>query len=361
MKLTLQLKLLPTPVQAKAMLHTMKQFNAAATYASQAAFDNGVFSKPSIQKLCYYELRERFGLSAQMAIRAIAKAADAYSSCGKEACHRFRPDGAMCYDERILSFKDCDQVSILTLSGRQLIQFVHGEYQKANIGRLKGQVDLVHRDGRFYLYCTIDMPESPPAEVHEFIAVDLGIVNIATTSDGNTFSGEKVEKVRRRFSKTRRNLQRKGTKSAKRILKRIRRRESRFRRHENHVISKRIVAEAKDTGRGIVLEDLKGIRERATVRKKQLAKHSGWAFCQLRSFIEYKSRLSGVQVVTVDPCNSSRTCSKCGHCEKANRKTQELFACRHCGYSDNADLNAARNLRARAACNPASLAASRLA
>ena len=358
MKLTLQLKMLPSPEQAKALLDTMRQFNAAASFASQIAFDAGVFSKPSIQKLCYYDLRERFGLSSQMAIRAIAKVADAYRSCGKTVCHQFRPDGAMCYDERILSFKACDRVSILTLAGRELIQYVCGEYQSAQLNRLKGQVDLVYRGGQFYLYATIDFAEPLPVEVVDFIGVDMGIVNLATDSDGTVYTGEKVEKVRKRFGKTRRNLQRKGTKSARRILKRLRRREGGFRKHENHVIAKCIVANAKDTGRGIAVEELTGIRERTTVRHKQRNRHSGWAFHQLRAFIEYKAKLAGVPVVAVDPRNSSRTCSQCGHCEKANRKSQDCFACLHCGHSENADLNAARNLRARATCSLASLVAS---
>jgi putative transposase len=120
------------------------------------------------------------------------------------------------------------------------------------------------------------------------------------------------------------------------------------------VISKAIVATAKDTGRGIALEDLTHIRARTTVRAKQRARHSGWAFHQLRSFVEYKAKLAGVPVVAVDPRNSSRTCSACGHCAKENRRTRDLFECQHCHYSTDADFNAARNLRAWAACKTAS-------
>lgn len=360
MKLTLQLKLLPTPEQAAAIHDTMRSFNEAASFAARTGFDAGVFSKPSIQKLCYYDLRKRFGLSSQMAVRAIAKAADAFSSVGKESCPTFRPTGAMTYDERFLSFKDCHQVSILTVSaGRLMIPYVFGKYQAANLARIRGQCDLVFRDGLFFLYCTIEFQETPPVEVNDFIGVDMGIVHLATDSDGEVHSGEQVEKVRRRFSKTRRNLQRKGTKSAKRILKRIRRRESRFRAAVNHVISKKLVAAAKDTSRGVAVEKLTGIRERCTVGKRQRAKHSGWAFHQLQTFVEYKAKREGIPVVAVDPRNTSRICSECNHCEKANRKSQAEFVCVHCGFVCNADLNAARNIRARAASKPASLVATR--
>ena len=129
--------------------------------------------------------------------------------------------------------------------------------------------------------------------------------------------------------------------------------EARFRRDVNHQISKKLVAKAKGTGRGIGLENLKGIRDRTQFRKPQRARISSWSFFQLRSFVEYKAGLAGVPIVLVDPRNTSRTCPECGHCEKANRKSQSEFECRHCGYSANADFVGARNIgsRARAAVN----------
>lgn len=352
MKLTVQVRLLPTTEQGSALLATMKAFNGAASFAAKTGYDAGVFSAPSIQKLCYRELRNRFNLSAQMAVRAIGKAVEVFRR-DKSKCPVFKPSGAMTYDDRILSWKGCDRVSILTLGGRILVPYVFGEYQKASLTRLKGQVDLIYRDGQFYLNATCDIPEDPTMTVNDYVGIDLGIVNIATTSDGTAFTGDTVEKVRKRFNKTRRNLQRRRTRSATRVLRRIRRRESFFRRHQNHVISKAIVASAKGTARGIGLENLTHIRERTTVRKKQRNRHSGWAFRQLRAFIEYKAKRAGIPVVLVDARNTSRTCSVCGHCDKANRKAQSHFACLSCGFSLSADHNAARNvsLRARGAVN----------
>jgi putative transposase len=71
---------------------------------------------------------------------------------------------------------------------------------------------------------------------------------------------------------------------------------------------------------------------------------NGWAFLQLREFIEYKSVIAGVPVVLVDPRNTSRTCPECDHCEKANRKSQSEFECRSCGHRSHADLAGARNV-----------------
>ena len=198
------------------------------------------------------------------------------------------------------------------------------------------------------------MPEDAPIEPTEFLGVDLGIVNIAIDSDGTVHSGEAVEKIRRKHQTSRKTRQRKGTKRTKKRLKKLAGKEARFRKHENHRISKTLVAVAKGTGRGIALEDLKGIRDRTTVRRRQRTRHSGWSFFQLRSFVEYKAALAGVPVVTADPRNTSRTCTVCGHCEQANRPTRDSFLCQHCGYSSNADFNSARNLAGLGHCNAAS-------
>ena len=351
----LQLRLLPTTKQSAQLRATMRAFNAAATYAARAGFDAGVFSRPSVHKRCYYDLRSKFGLSSQMAVRAIGKAVECFSR-DKTVCPAFRPDGAMTYDERLMSFKGLDTVSLLTLDGRELVPLIYGEYQRERFDRMKGQVDLVLRDGLFYLYASIHVPDGAPIEPTDFLGVDLGIVNLATDSDGTTHTGAAVEHVRRKHAKQRRAMQRRNTRGAKKKLRRIGKKEARFRRHENHRVSKQIVLTAKDTARGIALEDLTHIRSRTTVRRSQRNRQGGWSFAQLRGFVEYKAQLAGVRVVAVDPRNTSRTCSQCGHCEQANRRSQAEFRCLHCDYSMSADFNAARNIafRAQAASKPAS-------
>jgi putative transposase len=350
MKLTLQMQLLPDAEQRAVLLSTMERFNEAATLAAKVAFEARVYSQPSIHKLCYREIRDTFGLSAQMAVRAIGKAVEAFATMKKKGiktCPVFKPHGAVTYDERILGFKGLDKVSLWTLPGRMILPLLYGKYHGERFDRIKGQCDLVYRDGKFFLFATADMPEDAPIEVKDFLGVDLGIVNIATDSDGEIFSGEATEKVRRRHHRNRKGLQGKGTRGAKKRLKKLSGREANFRRHTNHVISKTIVSKAKDTDRGIALEDLNGIRDRTTVRAKDRARHSGWSFSQLRLFVEYKAQLAGVPVVAVDPRNTSRMCSACGYIDKANRKSQGSFVCLQCGHSANADFNAALNLRVR--------------
>src|SRR5262249_22269310 len=143
-----------------------------------------------------------------------------------------------------------------------------------------------------------------------------------------------VNQVRARFSRFRQKLQKKGTKSAKWLLRKRSGRERRFVKDVNHCLSKAIVSTAQGTSRGLALEDLQGIRERAkrTVTKRRRRVLHSWSFFQLRAFIAYKAAWAGVRVIYVNPAYTSQTCSACGHCEKANRRSQAHFLCRSCGF-----------------------------
>jgi IS605 OrfB family transposase len=284
----------------------------------------------------------------------------------------FKPRGGIAYDARILRYYlDKAQVSIWTTQGRQRVALVTRPHHARLLKYQHGESDLVYRKGNFYLLATCDVPEpaGPRREdeqaVDGVLGVDLGIKELASDNDGDSFSGAIVEEKRQWYAERRATLQSVGTKSAKRRLRQLAGKEKRFRRDVNHVISKQLVGKAKEgpgpgpTNRAIALEDLKGIRKRMTVGKSQKARHHGWSFFQLRSFIrlspsrEYKAKWAGVPVVLVDPRNTSRTCSKCGHCDKKNRKSQAEFVCRGCGHSMNADYtavtggNAAINIAAR--------------
>jgi IS605 OrfB family transposase len=215
----------------------------------------------------------------------------------------------------------------------------------------RGESDLCLVDGKFYLMsvCDIETPETK--DVDGFLGVDMGIANIAVDSDGTVHQGKTVQSVRYRHRMLRAKLQKKGTKSSRRRLKKLSGKERKFATWTNHNISKRIVTTAKDTNRGIAIEELGGIRDRVTVRRSQRVTMHSWSFSQLRLFLEYKTRLNGIQIVAVDSRNTSRTCPSCGHIDKANRKTQSVFSCVSCGFSGLADHIAAVNIRGRAVVN----------
>lgn len=357
MKLTLQLQVLPGVEDTARLKETVERFNAAAEWLAGLAFESKCANKVVLQKLHYRELRDRFGLSAQMAVRSIAQVVEAYKR-DKRVRPRFRKHAAMPFDQRMMSFKGVDRVSLLTLEGRVLCPILMGCYQRERFSNAKGQSDLVlRRDGRWFLLVTVDVPDGTPIPTTDFLGVDLGVVSLATTSDGETFTGEVVEAARARYHERRRTLQKAAAAKAKRgerprsirrALQRTGEREARFRRDQNHRIAKSLVQTAAGTERGIALEDLQGIRDRIRLRRSQRARVHGWSFFQLRAFVQYKSALAGVPVVLVDPAYTSQTCAACGHREKGNRPTQSEFRCLACGHEAHADINAALNIRARA-------------
>jgi putative transposase len=262
--------------------------------------------------------------------------------------HVYRAYGAVVYDQRIMSFKGLDKVSLATVEGREIIPLMGGAHTKIDQRVLRGQTDLVYIRKEFYLCLVFEQPEAPPFTPVDYLGVDLGVVKLAMTSDGVSYLGEDVEAVREHYTEVKAELQRVGSKSSKRKLRKLSGREAGFKRYTNHVISKGLVADAIGTMRAIALEDLAGIRSRTTVRSRQRGRLGKWAFGQLRAFVEYKAKIGGVPVLMVDPRNTSRRCSKCGHIEKGNRVSQSGFKCRSCGYVKNADLNAAVNVRWRA-------------
>ena len=379
MKLVAQIKLLASPEQKKALLSTLHKANEACNRMSEYAWQSKCFKQFALHAACYHNIREEFALASQLIIRCNAKVADSYKR-HKLTKRAFRPTGSIAYDSRILTFfTEESQISLWTVSGRMKISFVSGGLQKEMLLTQKGESDLCFIGGEFYLMVVCDIPEapmrslvaSPQNETTEFLGVDLGIVQIATDSEGNQYSGEAIRSLRCRIRKLKAGLQhaasraarrngrakKHGSKSAKRHLQRLRRRQSRFTRWVNHNISRRLVETAAVSGKAIALEDLSGIRERASVMHRDGGSNlsremrfelGNWGFDQLRQFVSYKARRAGVPVVFVDPRNTSRTCSVCGYCDKHNRKSQSKFRCLECGFEENADRNAALNISLKA-------------
>lgn len=347
-KLIAQVKLVVTPDQADALKRTTQAANAVCNSLSAWAWANRTFGQHPLHKGQYAEQRATSGLTAQVVVRAIGKVADAYK-LDKRTRRMFQPLGAVAYDDRILRwYVDKRQVSIWTVAGRLKLPFVCGEYQRGLLAFQQGESDLAFVGGNFYLMATVSIPDPPLIETGGVLGIDLGIVEIATDSEGRSYSGEAIKSARRRIRAHRSHLQKAGTKRAKRTIKKMSRKAGRYSRWLNHNISKQLVQSALSSRKAIALENLKGIRERASAFSREIRWQMGnWAFDELRNFVVYKARRVGIPVIFVDPQNSSRTCSVCGHCDKANRKSQAHFLCLLCGFQANADKNAALNLEAR--------------
>jgi IS605 OrfB family transposase len=335
-----------------ALATTQRAFNAAASWIARVCWDEGIANTNTAHHRVYGETRLSYGLGAQLAVCARAKAVEAIKAVKAKhrepaTCPTFGPRGSVRYDARTYRLMSLDRVSLNTLDGRVVCRMLLGARQHEMLVDPAweiGGADLVWRRGVYSLHVTQSREAPDTTATDDVLGVDLGIVNLATDSDGQTFSGVTVKQARARYHTRRQRLQQVNTKNAKRRLRKNAGRERRFQKDVNHCISKALVKKAAVSCKALALEDLTGIRERVTVRPEHRYERHSWAFFQLRAFLTYKAAWAGVPLHLVDPRNTSRMCSACGHCEKANRKSQAEFLCRRCGFVRNADHNAALNI-----------------
>lgn len=302
MKLTAQVKLVVTPEQADALRRTTQAANVVCDSISAWAWANQTFGQYPLHKGQYVARRAASGLTAQVVVRCIGKVADAYK-LDKRTQRTFQPTGAIAFDDRILTwYTDKRQISIWSVDGRLKLPFVCGEYQRGLLVFRQGEADLALVGGDFYLMTTVSIPDPPLIVTDGVLGVDLGIVEIASDSEGNQYSGEAVKVCRRRARAHRSGLQKTGTKRARRTLKKMSRKASRFSRHVNHVISKQLVHSALSSRKALALEDLTNIRERANGFNREMRWQMGnWAFHQLAQFVAYKAKMAGLAVYLSEP------------------------------------------------------------
>ncbi|WP_457784802.1 transposase [Streptomyces mirabilis] len=208
----------------------------------------------------YADLKTAFGLSAQPAVRVVKKVVDAYATLranlragnlGPWTSRRyrealgtpivFRPEAAQPFDDLCLSWRhDARTVSLWTVDGRMKgIRYTgHPDQLKTLVQYRRGESDLIQRDGKWFLIATCEIPDAEMFEPVDWIGVDRGIANLATTSDGTDYQGRHLSRYRRWQAPKRAELQKKKTRSARRRLSRRRCKEQRHATHVNHVISK---------------------------------------------------------------------------------------------------------------------------
>jgi len=361
----------------EAALHeTQKHFNEAASWIARICWDEHITNTNTAHHRVYGETRSRFGLGAQLAVCARAKAMEAIKGVKAQEAERVArwraaeaqrkhkgkkpvppPQAATCpqfgerssirYDARTYRLLSLDRVSLNTIDGRVICRLILGKRQHDMLvdpAWEHGGAELVWRDGIYYLNITQSCQAPSLHETSDAIGVDLGIASIATDSTGEQFTGKQVRAKRSHFVVRRAALQRVGTRSAKRRLKKLSGKERRYMKDVNHRISKSLVRKAVVSRKALALEDLTGIREEITVRREHRYERHAWAFYQLRMSIAYKAAWAGVKIRFVNPAYTSQTCCVCGHCERANRQSQASFLCQQCGFCCNADVNAAKNI-----------------
>jgi len=354
---TAKIKILPTLEQRIILDDTLRVVKDASNYASEIAHtQNTLSSFKGLHYLAYKELRNRFGLKSQMTCNICTVVAGTYASMKSNKSNAlaiYKHPKIVYYYNRDYSFKRDGLVSISTLSERIKLEYIKTGLEHYFDGTWEyGAATLVKKKGKYYLHIAFkkDIPVCLDSEITNVVGVDLGINYLATainTSNQMMFiSGKSIKNKRGQYKRTRKSLQKKGTASARRRLKKIGNRENRWMQDVNHCASKALVNFAGDNSL-IVLEDLSGIRTATEkVYKKNRYYTVSWAFYDLRQKIEYKAKLNGTQTVAVDPKYTSQKCPICGYTAKDNRdKKTHIFSCKSCGYTSNDDRIGAMNLR----------------
>ena len=394
--ITAKLKLITTKEQCAALRQTQLTYRDGLNAVSCYAFSQGKTS--SVMKLhkgMYAELRARFGLPSQLACSVERQVAATYKGLwtkllknvehrrakitkkrfkGLDQPPKYRSPTVQYTYERDYTFQRDSRVSIGTLGGRISIPYQGYEKhialirEEARIGDAKLWYDQPKKTFYLLVSLTIDIPEPTYEQFKEVVGVDVGIRYLAVTSTStgkaSFHPGKRTRHQANHYARLRKRLQQKGTRGAKRRLRRIEQRERRLKAQANHIIAKQIITEHPHALIG--LEQLTDIRER-TRRKKRRRKKNGkgtepvspkarkanrvysqWSFAELHALISYKAALAGSLAVKVDADYTSKACPMCGHTADANRPRKGLlFVCQQCHYTLHADLIGARNITMR--------------
>jgi putative transposase len=322
-----------------------RRYAGACSEIAQWGRDHRESNKIRLQHQLYYDIRRKYDLPANLTITALRRASGALESAKFRGKFQFRPT-SVALDARTFTLKLPKGIVSFSVPGKRVTAGLEiGEYQHEALwgADLAQSATLVKAKDGYWVNIAIEseVPDAPPGEA---LGVDLGIRRIAATSMGTRFSGQILRKYRETRWLVRASLQSRGTKGAKRALKRLSGQERRRATWENHRISKLIVLEAVKAGCSTInVEDLRGITDRLKVWNRHRNRMiSLWSFAQLREFICYKAAGKGLRILDVDPAYTSLRCHRC---HRLGKRTSDLFSCTTCGEFD-ADVNAAKNIAA---------------
>ena len=356
-ELTVTAKLLikPTEEQKTLLLEAGRAFSKACNYVSDIVFDTHNLNQISLQKQTYDALRTVYNMPSQMACNVVRHVIGNYRTILANKSEWIKPNYnhttyPLSWNRDYLLREN--YFSVGTLKGRIKLGYDNGGMEKYFDGSWTfGLANVVNKHNKWYLHISMskEFEQLQDFDVVNVVGVDLGINFTATAYDSNGkttfFSGKQIKQKRGHYKKTRQQLQKRQTPSARRRLKAIGQRENRWINDINHCISKTLI-DNNPKGTAFILEDLSGIRNATEkVRIKDRYVSVSWAFYDLRQKLEYKACLNGDKVIIVDPKYTSQTCPKCGHTERANRKKRiHTFMCKNCAYTSNDDRIGAMNL-----------------
>jgi len=330
-----------------ALVDVQVAYAAACNLLVPVVIENRCWNRVALHNTAYDWLRPQTPLGSQMVCNTFRTVCGAYASMrsngeieeGKPVPVANFRNASVHYDVRTFTMRG-GRLSLWTMTGRMEVMLRPGAHQKRLLawGTPK-EAELVFRKGRMYFNLVLEK-EIAFKETGPVVGLDVGENNLAATDTGKIWGGGELRHKRYRYLSQRRRLQSNGSGSARQLLRKVSGKESRRVRHENHVVSKAVVAEARRVGaRCISMEDLTRIRDNIWAGLRMRSRLHGWAFRQLQDFVAYKAADIGIACLFGDPAYSSQDCSGCG--ERGKRR-RHRFQCPH-GHRFHSDVNAARN------------------
>ncbi len=332
------------------LVDTIKIYNKAVQHVVDIGWSLKTFNKNILHSVTYKNLRERYPALQSSLIQC---ARDMASDMLKQEKFKYKKPlkrllSGVRYNQRTFTpFLESGVISISTIAGRKkyplVIPLYFHQYLEGRITSLILSYNT--RRKKIIAYLTMELPDVQVEEPSSFLGIDRGIKRVAVCSNNRFYPTNHILAVKWRYQQLRKELQSKGTRSAKRKLRIISGRERRFMTDENRKIAKWICNMPYNC---IVLENVRGLKQHSK-NKKKVSKHlrrrfGNWSYYQLERFIIERAEKLSKFVLFVNPRYTSQRCSQCGYIAKANRSSQSHFFCRECFCELNADLNAARNL-----------------
>lgn len=353
----------PSKVTEHAMLACLKTEADCYGYVSSlletTGFREHPMSRYDVHYKFYYEIRKQYpSLSSQMICKVIQEVVANWKTCmqsNEDFDTPKKSNLSMTLDKRLYSKLTDKSVNITvpgfkkvpcTFSPYPLLQYMFDLYKSKNC-------NIFYRDNQFWLTVQFETPDLDLVN-EEVLGIDRGIKRLITCSDGTAIADREFNKRRRKIRYLKRCLNSKGTKNAKRHLKKLRKREARMSKDCTYRVAKYILSKPHGI---IVLEDLSKIKKKTSkkkiitengekkniTRKRHNNRFGQVALRQLQTVLEYKAPLVGKRVATVEPAYTSQL--DCRGLPNGKRLGTRYYAVD--GLVLDADWNAAINIANR--------------
>ncbi len=330
--------------ESKRVLETLQAAQDCWNECSKIYFKKPEGGLKSIHDRCYRKVRKKVRKApAQLVIKSEQAVLAAFRSIksNKQELKKapVKKKFSLQLDKRIYSLK-ADSISVTAVGGKR----VAGKlllYPRAVelMGLGFGDPNLIYRDGEFLLVFPCNTP-TPICSDKSCIGVDLGLNCAVATSEGIFLTRTNFNKKLRRFSWNKRKLKSKGTKSARKHLRKASRRHGNMSKNFTHLCTNAVLSTSADV---IVLESLSSIKHKN--RGKHTNRRYGeWAIGEFRTILEYKAQALGKRVVTVNPAYTSKEDWR--GIQAGERKGRRYYGSD--GVVWDADWNAAMNIARRA-------------